>query len=394
MHFALKAIGQGGRVEALDVDAVDETGAVQQVEARGYAVLAVRRSAAIGAWRRAVRFPLILFSQELLVLLQAGIPLVHSIETLAQKERRPEWRTVMERLGAALREGRPLSVALEAMPSAFPALYVATVRASERTGDLAAALARYTAYALQIEAARKKLLQASIYPALLVGAGGLVSLFLMLHVVPRFSRIYEERASDLPLFSRLLLEWGRIVEGQALPVLCIAAVAISLAVFGLRAPRVRTALLDTLWRLPYAGERMQLHALARLYRTAGMLLRGGMPLVSALDMSGALLHPRLRDRLAAARQAIAEGKPVSVSLDRHRLATPVALRMLAVGERSGNMGEMMDRIAAFHDEEIERWLEWFTRLFEPLLMAAIGLVIGAIVVFMYMPIFELAGSLR
>ncbi|MGH8648483.1 MAG: type II secretion system F family protein [Burkholderiales bacterium] len=125
-----------------------------------------------------------------------------------------------------------------------------------------------------------------------------------------------------------------------------------------------------------------------------MLLRGGIPLVAALQMGAELLHPVLREKLAAASRAISEGHAVSRSMDGCGLTTPVALRMLSVGEQSGNMGEMMERIAAFHDEEISRWVDWFTRLFEPLLMAAIGLVIGAIVILMYMPIFELAGSLQ
>jgi general secretion pathway protein F len=102
----------------------------------------------------------------------------------------------------------------------------------------------------------------------------------------------------------------------------------------------------------------------------------------------------LRTRLEAAGRAISEGRSVSESLDANGLTTPVALRMLAVGEQSGNMGEMMDRIASFHDEEISRWVEWFTRMFEPILMAVIGLLIGGIVILMYMPIFELAGSLQ
>jgi general secretion pathway protein F len=163
---------------------------------------------------------------------------------------------------------------------------------------------------------------------------------------------------------------------------------------GLRSPALRARIGDTLWRVPGLGERMKLYQLARFYRTIGMLLRGGMPLVSALDMGAELLHPALRGRLVDARRTISEGKPVSASLDAHGLTTPVALRMLAVGEQSGNMGDMMDRIAAFHDEEIARWVDWFTRLFEPILMAVIGLVIGGIVILMYMPIFELAGSLQ
>jgi general secretion pathway protein F len=124
-----------------------------------------------------------------------------------------------------------------------------------------------------------------------------------------------------------------------------------------------------------------------------MLLRGGTPIVAALDMAAGLLSPVLQYDLGRARQAIREGKPISQAMSENGLTTAVARRMLRVGERSGRMDEMMDRIAAFLDEEIARWIDWFTRLFEPLLMAFIGVVIGIIVVLMYLPVFELAGSI-
>jgi general secretion pathway protein F len=395
MRFELKAIGQDGRVEALDLEAFDRGGAVQQAESRGYTVIAVRqRAAMLGGWRSGERFPVVLFSQELLVLLQAGLPLVDSIETLAQKERRAEFRAALERLAGILRQGRPFSAALEQLPHAFPPLYIATVRASEHTSDLGSALGRYVAYAIQLEAIRKRLVNASIYPGLLISVGALVTLFLMLYVVPRFSHIYEERAVDLPMFSKVLLGWGQIVEGQGVLVLVFLAGIVCLLVYAFRSSAIRARVGDLLWRVPALGERMKLYQLARFYRTIGMLLRGGMPLIASLDMGAELLHPALRERLALARRAISEGKPVSASLDEHGLTTPVSMRMLAVGEQSGNMGEMMDRAASFHDEEISRWVEWFTRLFEPILMAVIGLGIGGIVILMYMPIFELAGSLQ
>ena len=166
------------------------------------------------------------------------------------------------------------------------------------------------------------------------------------------------------------------------------------AIYAFRLPAFRKRIGDSLWRLPSIGERLKVYQLARFYRTIGMLLRGGMPLPRALDMGAELLHPLLRDRLAAANQAISEGRGVSASLEAQGLVTPVALRMLAVGEKSGNMGEMLEQVAAFHDEELARWVDWFTRLFEPILMAIIGLVIGVIVVLMYMPIFELAGNIQ
>jgi len=333
-----------------------------------------------------------LFSQELRVLVNAGLPLVEAIETLAQKERKEDWRGIMERLALALREGRSFSAALEQFPQVFSPLFVATVRASEKTSDLAPSLARYVAYANQLEAIRKRVINASIYPMLLIAVGGLVSLFLLLYVVPRFAHIYEERAADLPLVSKLLLAWGQAVHAHGFVVVGAAVALVVVAVYFFKTSRTQIG--NAMWRIPAIGERLKVYQLARFYRTIGMLLRGGMPLVAALDMGAELLHPVLRGRLAAARRAISEGRNVSQSLEAAGLTTPVALRMLAVGERGGNMGEMLEQIAAFHDEELARWVDWFTRLFEPILMALIGLVIGAIVILMYMPIFELAGGIQ
>jgi general secretion pathway protein F len=396
MRFELKAVNLDGRIESLDLHGIDRASAVQQAESRGYTVLAVHPRSGFGFhWRGAeARFPLTLFSQELLVLLKAGLPLVEAIETLAERERRSEFRALLERVGAILRQGNTLSYAMQQFPQAFPALYIATVQASEKTSDLAPALQRYVAYQNQLDAIRKRLVNAAIYPALLLTAGGLVSLFLLLYVVPRFSRIYEERNVDLPVFSKILFAWGQLVEGHGTLVMGAIAGLVIAAVYALRHASVKARVENALWKLPAIGERLKLYQLARFYRTIGMLLRSGTPLLAALQMSAELLHPLLRSRLAAASRSVSEGRPVSESMEANGLTTTIALRMLAVGEKGGNMGEMMERIAEFHDEEISRWVDWFTRLFEPLLMAAIGLVIGAIVVLMYMPIFELAGSLQ
>src|SRR5438874_1286372 len=137
MHFELKAIAADGRVQALELEALDGAGAAQQAESRGYTVLAVRRRSGLAELlQRRAKFPVVLFSQELLVLLDAGLALVDAIETLAQKERRPEQRAALERLAGELRQGRPFSAALAQLPHAFPPLYAATVRAAEKTSDL------------------------------------------------------------------------------------------------------------------------------------------------------------------------------------------------------------------------------------------------------------------
>jgi general secretion pathway protein F len=395
MRYELKTVTPEGRVEQLDIDALDEASARSQAAGMGYAILALRVKPDFAAFlQQRERFSVLLFSQELLVLLNAGLPLVGAIETLTEKERNARARSVLQSVSAMLRQGRTLSAALEQHPASFSALYVATIRASERTSDLAPALARYITYQNQVEAIRKRMLNASIYPALLIFTGALVSLFLMLFVVPRFGKIYGERGAELPWVSKLLLQWGQAVEGHTAMVIGILLALCALLWYVSQLPQVRSRVGAMLWRLPGIGERMQVYQLARFYRTIGMLLRGGMPLVSSLQMGAQLLHPVLRQRLSGASREISEGQPVSAAMERNGLTTPVALRMLTVGEQGGNMGEMMDNIALFHDEEISRWVDWFTRLFEPILMAFIGIVIGGIVILMYMPIFELAGSLK
>jgi len=300
----------------------------------------------------------------------------------------------LQQIIAHLYEGRTLSYALQSFPAVFPPLYVSTVRASEKTGDLSEALTRYIDYQTQVDVVRKKVVSASIYPLLLIGAGGLVTLFLMAYVVPRFSRIYEDMGTDLPLLSRLLLRWGKLLQSNGPSVLVALVLAVAGIVYLVSRPATRTWVMQRLWKLPAAGERMRIYQLARFYRTLGMLLTGGTPIGPALNMVSDLLQPELRQHLQGAAKKITEGRSISYAMETHGLTTPVSLRMLQVGERTGEMGAMMERIGAFYDEEMARWVEWFTRLFEPLLMAVIGVVIGFIVVLMYLPIFDLAGSLK
>src|SRR5471030_1879365 len=335
MKFEIKAVLSPGSVVALTLDAVDERDAKAQAGAQGYSVLTVKAKQSWQAWirPRRGRFPLMLFSQELLALLNAGLTVVEGIETLTANEARPESRKILQQIVAHLYEGRTLSYALQSFPAVFPPLYVSTVRASEKTGDLSEALTRYIEYQTQVDVVRKKVVSASIYPLLLIGAGGLDTIFLMAYVVPRFSRIYEDIGTDLPLLSRLLLQWGKLLQSNGPLVLVVAGILY----LGAR-PATRTWMMQRLWQIPAAGERMRVYQLARFYRTLGMLLDGGMAVVPAMRMVADLLPPALREDLAGAAAKINEGRSISYAMEEHRLATPVALRMLRVGERTGKMG--------------------------------------------------------
>jgi general secretion pathway protein F len=392
MRFRITALDGSHSIAVHDVDALDEADAHRQAIARGLRPLDVRSGRL--ASRRRARLHLVAFSNELVALLEAGLTLVEAIDALTEKERVDSVRHLLEGLRRRLYEGQSLSLALAEFPSSFPALYVATVRASERTGSIAEALRRFVAYQQQIDGLKKRLINASIYPAVLLAVGSLVVLFLIAYVVPRFSGIYEDIGGELPFASKMLLQWGRLLDAHGLAMATGLLACAGLAAYAVLRPGFRAAV-GRLWpRLPMVGDQIALYQLARLYRTVGMLLRGGLPVVTAFEMTHGLLAEASRPQLAAATQAVREGRSLADALAMERLTTAVADRMLRVGERSGNMGEMMERIAAFYDEELSRFVDVAARLIEPAMMTVIGLVIGVIVVLMYFPIFELAGSIR
>jgi len=398
MQFAVRTLAPDLSITNLVVDALDEADARRQVEARGLFVSAVEPAARFTldarlARQRGGKLSLVLFSQELLALLNAGLGIVEGLEALLEKETNPASRTVLERLLAGLREGKRFSSVLAAQPSLFPPLYIGIVRAAEGTSDLPRALSRYIEYQQRIDTVRSKIVSASIYPVILLGVGGGVSAFLIGYVVPRFAEVYQGAGRNLPWMSQLLLEWGQFAAGHGMAVLLCAAAFVALLVAGVRRAIRNGGIARLLARLPGIGERARIYELSRLYLTLGMLTEGGITIVNAIETVQPMVSNTLRLALSNARAAIESGRPLSDAFEAHGLTTPISLRMLRVGERTGEMGPMLSQSAAFYDGEISRWIDRFTRTFEPLLMAAIGLVVGAIVVLLYMPIFDLAGDM-
>ena len=397
MQFNVHALDAQQQVVALRLEAASEAAARDMAASRGLAVFSIegkRQAFALPRLGRSGGFKPMLFSIELLALLEAGLNLVEAMQTLAEKEAAGERGQVLTGVLAAINRGEPFSRAVASFPQHFSPLYVATLKASERTGNVKEALSRYIAYQGELDRVKKKVVSASIYPAILVVVGALVLGFLMFYVVPRFAQVYEDMSGTLPFFSRLLLAFGSFVGKHGFFLFSAFILGIGSSAWALSRPQVRSALNQRVWRMPAIGERMKTYQLARLYRTAGMLMRAGIPAVRALEMVEDLLAAHLRPQLRQARSLIEQGHAMSAALGTAGLATPVATRMMLVGERSGDMGQMLGQIARFHDEEVARFVDWFTRAFEPVLMAVLGIAIGLVVVLMYMPIFELAGNIK
>ena len=386
---------QTGAAESLIIDAADETAALIQAESRGARVLRVTAldsptSAALAPGR----FPLVLFCQELLSLLDAGLSLPEALPVLVAKEKHAGVKAMLAAILQSLRDGQSFSEALRRYPGCFPELFLAGVRASETTSGLGSSLQRYLDYQQQFDLIRKKLVSASIYPAVLLAVGSCVALFLIGYVVPRFSVVFESTGHAIPLVSRLLLGMGAWLHEHWQGALFGFVLVVGGSVFALMQASVRQRLLLLVLRLPFLRESATIFFLSRLYRAVSLLLQSGLPLVKALGMARGMLNIDQQLRLDAATRLVQEGQPFSAALAREGLTTPVADSLLAVGERSGRLDDMLERCARFHDEELGRQVDIASKLLEPILMTVIGVAVGVIVVLMYMPIFDLAGSIE
>ncbi|MBY0241071.1 MAG: type II secretion system F family protein [Burkholderiaceae bacterium] len=392
MQFDVRTLSPEMVIGHQVVDGRDEADARRQVEARGLFVSSIAPVRG-GRRGRAKSLSLLLFSQELLALLNAGLGVVEALEALLEKEASPATRSVLERLLGGLREGLRLSAVLADQPDLFPPLYIGIVRAAEGTSDLPRALARYIEYQQRIDLVRGKIVSAAIYPCILLLVGGGVSLFLISYVVPRFAEVYQGAGRNLPWMSQVMLSWGQFAAGHTATLLGGVGVVLAALALGIRRLLSNGGLARLLAVMPGIGERVRIYELSRLYLTLGMLSEGGITILHAIDTVQGMVSASVRDGLQAARLEIEAGLPLSTAFENNGLTTPISLRMLRVGERTGDMGPMLTQSAAFYDGEISRWIDRFTRTFEPLLMAAIGLVVGAIVVLLYMPIFDLAGDM-
>lgn len=396
MQYRVKAVDAARGIVQVTVDAASAEAARQSARHQGLRVMAVDpvRRLSLRALRRRREFPLVLFSQELATLTNAGLSLITALESLAEKEHDAATRKVLASLVRLLYEGKSLSAALAQFPDTFPDLYVALVQSSERTGAVSGGLARYVAYRTRVDLLTQKIVGASVYPALLLLVGAGVLLFLVGYVVPRFSAVLGDMGDRLPWLSRVLMQVGHAIHDHAGAIALAGALAIA-ALAGLwQLAAVRRAAGEAVMALPGVRERVFLYQVTRLYRSLGILLQSGIPILAAIGMVRGLVGARMAALLDQAAQRVREGRPVSQAFEEHRLSTPVALRMLHAGEQAGNLGAMMERTADFYDEEMGRWIEWFVRLFEPLLMVFVGAMIGIVVILMYIPIFELAGSIR
>lgn len=386
----------GGRVVEETVEAATDTAARALILARQGVPLSVELIGVSAGWvpgRRApAALPIAWWCRELRTLLRAGMTVVEAIETLQDQSAQGARRTSQAALLRSLREGLPLSRAMQ-QAGGFPQVLVASVKASERTSALVSALDDYLRYDELVERLRRQAISASIYPAVVMGLGMLIALFLLVYVVPRFSRIYTDFQGEPSGATAVLLKFSALLNDHA-GVLALTAMAIGAALVWLAR---RGVLLKAggvlIQRLQPLQRQWDHFRLAKLYQSLAMMFKGGYSLDEALQVcEGLRLGHRLDTALGQARSDIRRGRGVSRAFSEAGLCDAVAQRLLAAGERSGSFAEVLQTVADRHAQAFATFIERATRIVEPLLLLVVALVVGAIIVLMYMPIFDIANS--
>lgn len=393
MWFAARLL-ENDRVKTLRISATDVDEARRHPALAQGQVLSLAPIKALPLGRRQPRLNLRVFAEELLSLLQAGFGAPESVGFLAEATRAGSSRGVLFRLKRALDEGAPLSRAVIEQSAVFPPLLAAMIKAGESAGDLVGALRKYVHYREQAEGVKARLVSASLYPALLVVVSSAVVLFLLGFVVPRFALVYEELGDQLPQLSHVLLQLGLFVRSHGVEL------SMGLVIFGVIGLGVA---LSTDWRarvrgvadrLPLLSVLVHKGEIGQFHRALGMLLEGGTPLLPAIEVAAKLSSEANQIKLGAVRHLLHQGQAYSVATRESSFSTPLASRMLQVGEQTGDLARACSNIADYYEAELARTSDWITKLATPALMAIMGLVIGAIVVLMYLPIFQLAEAIQ
>lgn len=334
-----------------------------------------------------------IFNQELLALIKSGLPILRVWDLLIDRAGHPGFRQVLREVKEDIRSGASASEALAKHTSYFPDLYVATIKAGEQSGNLSEVLQRYVAYLKLMIGLRQKMTKAISYPIFLIVIGMAVIGFLVAYVMPTFVSVYGETGKTLPWATQLLLQLVAHAEVWGLA----ATIALAGVILGIRtyyATSVGQLTIDRfILNLPLVGMVAVEHNAVQFTRTLGTILAGGTPLVDALQGARAAVSNRfISSRLAGAVEEIREGTTLADALERCQVLPKLVIEMLSVGEETGSLESMLKDVAEFYEADIDTRLGQLTTWMEPALLLAMGVLVGGIVIVMYLPVFQMAGT--
>ncbi len=338
---------------------------------------------------------MVVFTRQFSTMISAGIPLLEALEILAEQVENQGFSRVISRCVEKVRAGSDLSAALADHPGVFPDVYVSMIRAGEASGQLDDILNRLAEYQEAAARLKREIKAAMTYPTISLTLIIFIAMFLMLFIVPKFKEIYDGLNVEIPMLTQVTMGTAMYLRTHFWQFFLGAlAVVVALILY------TRTEFGGRQWdwmklKVPVFGPLFRKVALSRFSRTFATLLRSGVPILGALDIVAGIAGNRIvAEAIINARESVRQGESLAQPLSESPVFPPMVTRMIAIGERSGALEQLLTKISQFYDEQVEATVESLTSLIEPLMIAAMGVIVGTIVLSVFLPIFKLQQILQ
>jgi type IV pilus assembly protein PilC len=392
-EFVIKLADERGRV----MEQSHAAATAEELKARftqaGYYVYSVKAKSLLGASKKKVKLEtFLIFNQQFLTLIKAGLPILGSLELLARRQKLPHFRAQLEDVAARVKTGESISQAFEAQ-GGFPIVYTTTLLAGERSGNLEEVLQRFLDFQRVSLTFRKKLKASLIYPALLVVMVTGLFIFLITFVVPRFAQLYDQLGTKLPAVTVFMLDLGREAQHYGIYVGAVAGI-VGFLLYRWSKTDAGANLIDRIRiALPVIGSVWLKYQVGLFSRTLSTLLTGGLPLVPSLETAARSIDSRqIASAVYTSVETVREGKGLSASLEQTKVFPELAIEMIEVGESTGALPQMLNSVAEFFEEDVQTNLTAAMSLIEPMILIVMGLVVTTILISLYYPIFSLSAG--
>ena len=397
--FVLKYADGRGQIHQQVATAASEKELRERYSQQGFLVYSIKSRtiaapAFVGRRKKLSLEKFLIFNQQFVTLIRAGLPILKSLDLLAERLTDAKLGPYIKAVRDEVRNGTLLSDAFR-QQGIFPKIYVTSVMAGEKSGSLTEVLDRYIAYQKLSLAVRKKVLVSLMYPSVLIVLVVLLMVFLVTYVVPTFAQLYASMNAQLPSMTVLLIAIGTTARSYILAFAAALVGAIFLARWWARKESAREKIDHVKLKTPVFGTIWLKYQVAQLGRILSTLLTGGIPLVQAMETAAESLGtPILEKAISTAGRSVREGQPLSASLKSSRLLPPLAVDMIEVGESTGALPAMLNSVAEFFEEDVNTRMQATLALIEPAIMIFMGGFVAFVLISLYLPIFSLADSIR
>ena len=384
-----------GKVITGQIEADDKNKALERLHTQGGIILSLKEGK--GKKRKTARGSkikideLVIFSRQLTTLIESGIPIVDALGILREQTQNLHFKDVLAAVLKDLKEGSSFARAITKYPRIFPEIYVSMVEAAETSGSLPQILDRLSVYLEKTSALRKKVVSSLIYPAIIFTMAILATSFLVFKIVPTFAELYKSLGAQLPFITQLLVGFAEGVKKNIILVLAVLiGVFFSLKKY-VATPKGKKQYDMFLIKIPVIGEVVKKVSIAQFARTFATLVRSGVAIVRSLEIVGKTSGNKIiEEAVVKAQGSIQEGIPLSHPLEESGIFPPMVVKMIAVGERTGKLEHMLNKIAQFYEEQTEAAIAALTSVLEPILIVFLGVVVGFIVIALFLPIFNIS----